>query len=293
MSHPLNHRPFRLGAVQVVVVIASLVALHPAYGGASRRDDGLAPSELTDHRWRLSSVANAQRVRIEALDPKVFGPIHMRFQDNAMFWDINCSGLGGEYSVEGQLLRVTRPFPPTGMFCSTRHDEAFAILSHSFYEEMKWRVLRTTNDLSALILTSSVDGSVATFISDRPGLAPPELVERSWRLTSATDAKGSPIKALNAVPIRLGFIDTYMNWDDTCNGLSGKFVAKGQSLRVVEGGLPTTLRGCSPAVNNALKALLHAFYAEMSWSLEVSNTSRTLVLTSSVDRSVLTFVATP
>ncbi len=275
------------------IVTAFIVAfVLPACGGDSRKDNGLAPPELADHRWRLVSATSAQGVQIEALDPKAFGPVHLGFQDKSIFWDVNCNGLGGAYSVEGESLRITCSFPPTAMLCSTRHDEAFAALRHSFFREMKWRVV-TSEQLSALILTSSVDGSVATFFSDRTGLAPPELVEPSWRLTSATDAQGSPIEALNAVPLRLVFIDTYMNWDDSCNGVSGRFVAEGQSLRIVGPGLPTTAKGCSPAVRSALEVLYRAFFSEMSWSVEASNDSRRLVLTSSVDRSVLTFVAPP
>jgi hypothetical protein len=126
--------------------------------------------------------------------------------------------------------------------------------------------------------------------------APPELADHRWQLTSATNAQGAPIEALDvgiAGQIDLWFFDSYMGWDDNCNGLNGRHAVEGQSLRITGPGLPTTLIGCAPAQERARDTLMHSFFSEMTWSVTSTNGSSTLVLTSSMDGSIATLIAAP
>jgi hypothetical protein len=126
--------------------------------------------------------------------------------------------------------------------------------------------------------------------------APPDLADHRWQLTSATNAQGTSIEALDAGvagQIDLWFFDSYMGWDDNCNGLNGRYAVEGQSLRITGPGLPTTLIGCPPAQERVRDTLVHSFFTEMTWRVASTDGSITLVLTSLVDGSIATLVAAP
>jgi hypothetical protein len=132
----------------------------------SRREE-VAPAELTEPQWRLTSATSAQGVPIEAFDAEVAGPIDMRFFDKYMLWDDNCNGLNGRYAVEGQSLRITGPGLPTTLVgCLPQHVRARDAVAQSFLTEMTWNVT-SSGGATTLVLTSLVDGSVAT-LAARP-----------------------------------------------------------------------------------------------------------------------------
>jgi hypothetical protein len=147
------------------VAPAFMIALLLLGCGSDDSDPKLAPPELADHRWRLTSATDAQGAPIEALDAEVAGPIDMGFYDRYMSWDENCNGLNGSYAVEGQMLRITGPgLPSTLVGCTPSQERAREALRRSFYSEMTWSVAPSAGS-STLALTSLVDGSVAMFVA--------------------------------------------------------------------------------------------------------------------------------